>query len=139
MEENAYLVLGCYGRIDDGLVLCSSTENRILKLDDTLDQFDQIVEYFENLRLFDRPIMDQNALRHLIHNLQKKYFQNIKPIWSQSKFTSMEKYLHMHGQCGVYARLIVVQEEKSKPKPKPKVEEPSYPVKAVSHLKLVAK
>lgn len=137
MQENAYLVFGCYGRVDDNLVLCSTTENRILKLDDTLDNFDKIIEYFENLRLFDRPIMDQNAIRHLLFNLQNKFYQKMRPMWTETKFRTLEKYLQMHKMCGVYARLILVQEEQESQIIKEK-EEPSIYIKAERpKLKLV--
>jgi len=111
VDEQAYLVIGCHGRVDDGFILCSSTENRILRLDDSLDGIKSILEYFENIRLFDRPVMDINAIRHIIFNLQEKYPQGTKKIWTESEFRSLEKYILMHKMCGIYARLILGFEE----------------------------
>jgi hypothetical protein len=116
-EENAYLVLGCFGRVEDGFILCPSTENRILKLDDTLNDFDDMCEYLEAVGLFDRQMLDSNAIRHLIYNLQDKFDQKIRRLWSEQQYHLLERYLQMHKQCGMYAKLILVPEELDIPKP----------------------
>lgn len=111
MEENAYLVLGCYGRTENGFILCSSTQNRILKLDDSLVNINGVTDYFEAVRLFDRPLLDQNAIRHLIYNLQDRFDQKFKRLWTDHEYHLLERFMQMHKPCGLYAQLILVQEE----------------------------
>jgi hypothetical protein len=52
VQESAYLVLGCYGRLENGFVLCPSTQNRILKLDDSLVNVDGVTDYLDAVKLF---------------------------------------------------------------------------------------
>jgi hypothetical protein len=111
VEENAYLVLGCYGRIENGFVLCSSTQNRILKLDDGLVNVEGVTDYFEAVKLFDRPMLDQNAIRHLIYNLQDRFDQKFKRMWTDHEYHLLERFMQMHKPCGLYAQLIMVQED----------------------------
>jgi hypothetical protein len=126
--ENAYLVLGCYGRTDDGFVLCASSENRILKLDETLNDFDSIMDYLESVGLMDKPMLDLNAIRHLVHNIQDRYDQVVRRLWTEKQYRLIERFIHMHKPCGLYARLILVPEELDTPK---EGEPSSYVVKGV--------
>lgn len=111
VQENAYLVLGCHGRTENGFVLCPSTQNRILKLDDALVNVDGITDYMDAVRLFDRPMLDQNAIRHLVYNLQDRFDQKFKRLWTDHEYNLLERFMHMHKPCGLYAQLIVVEEE----------------------------
>ena len=115
MGENAYLVLGCYGRTDDGFVLCPSSENRILKLDDTLNSFNDLMDYLESVGLMDRPMLDINAIRHLVHNIQERYDQVVRRLWTEKQYHLIERFIHMHKPCGLYAKLILVPEELDTP------------------------
>jgi hypothetical protein len=110
-EENVYLVLGCYGRIENGFVLCSSVQNRILKIDDSLVNVEGVTDYFNVVKLFDRPMLDQNAIRHLIYNLQDRFDQKFKRLWTDHEYHLLERFLQTHKPCGLYAQLIIVQEE----------------------------
>jgi hypothetical protein len=110
VQENAYLVLGCYGRTENGFVLCPSAQNRILKLDDALVNVDGITDYMDAVRLFDRPMLDQNAIRHLVYNLQDRFDQKFKRLWTDHEYNLLERFMHMHKQCGMYAQLIMVEE-----------------------------
>jgi hypothetical protein len=111
MEECAYLVLGCHGRTENGFILCPGVQNRILKLDDSLVNIDGVIDYLEAVRLFDRPMLDQNAVRHLIYNLQDRFDQKFKRLWTDHEYNLIERFIHMHKQCGTYAQLIIVSEE----------------------------
>lgn len=102
-----YLTLGCYGRTENGFILCSSVNNNILKLDDTLVDIDGIFNYLEAVKLFDRPLLDQNAIRHLIYNLQNRFDQKIKRLWNDHEYNLLERFLNMHKPCGVYSQLIL--------------------------------
>ncbi len=108
VEEIAYLVLGCHGRTENGFVLCSGVQNRILKLDDSLVNIDGVIDYLEAVRLFDRPMLDQNAIRHLVYNLQDRFDQKFKRLWTDHEYNLVERFIHMHKQCGIYAQLILI-------------------------------
>jgi hypothetical protein len=111
VEESAYLILGCYGRTENGFILCSSVQNRILKIDDGLVNIEGVTDYFDAVKLFDRPMLDQNAIRHLIYNLQDRFDQKFKRIWTDHEYHLIERFLQMHKPCGLYAQLIMVQED----------------------------
>jgi len=114
VEENAYLVLGCYGRTENGFVLCPSVQNRILKLDDSLVNIDGVLDYLDVVKLFDRPMLDQNAIRHLVYNLQDKFDQKFKRLWTDHEYHLIERFMHMHKPCGMYAQLILVPDNMDK-------------------------
>ena len=113
-EENVYLVLGCHGRVEDGFVLCSSLENRILKLDDSLVSFSEVVDYLEAVRLFERPMIDYNAIRNLVYKLQDTFDQKVKRLWSERDYNIIERFIVMHRSCGLYSRLVCVQKSADK-------------------------
>jgi len=115
VAENAYLALGCYGRKEDGFTLCPSAENRILKLDESLVFFDEIMDYLDAIGMFDRPMMDINAIRHLVYNLQDRYDQKIRRLWTEREFNCIERFIQMHKPCGLYAQIIVVPAEADVP------------------------
>lgn len=121
--EKVYLVLGCFGHKQDDFVMCPSTENRILKVDESLYGFDEIWAYLESVRLLDRPMLDINAIRHLVHNLQQNHYQNTKKIWTESKFNLIERFIINHKSCGLYAKLIVTMDEPNHCGPKKQEEE----------------
>ena len=108
--------MGCYGRSENGFVLCPSTQNRILKLDDALVNVDGVTDYLDAVKLFDRPMLDQNAIRHLIYNLQDRFDQKFKRLWTDHEYHLLERFIQMHKPCGLYAQLILVpQQEESNP------------------------
>lgn len=111
-EESVYLVLGCYGRKEDGFTLCPSAENRILKVDDSLVYIDEIWDYLEAVRLLDKPLIDINAIRNLIFKMQDRFDQRIKKLWSEKQFNAIERFIHMHKSCGLYVKLAALPDEK---------------------------
>ena len=117
-EETAYLALGCYGRTENGFILCGGVQNRILRLDDTLTNFDGIINYLNAVKLFDRPMLDQNSIRHLIYHIQDKFDQKIKRLWTDHQFNLLERFMLMHKPCGTYAQLFLVPDEFEKPEKK---------------------
>lgn len=111
MDERAYLVLGCYGRAENGFKLCQGVDNRILKLDESLVNFNGVMDYLDAVKLFDRPMLDQNAIRHLVYNLQDRFDQKIKRLWTDHEFNLIERFMHMHKPCGLYSQVILVANE----------------------------
>jgi hypothetical protein len=115
VEERAYLVLGCYGRTENGFILCPSVQNRIMKLDDSLVNIDGVTEYLDAVKLFDRPMLDQNSIRHLVYNLQDRFDNKFKRMWSDHEYHLLERFIHMHKPCGLYAQLILSYDEPEPP------------------------
>lgn len=116
--ETCYLVLGCFGREDDGFISCPSVENRILKLDDSLVYIDDVMDYLDSMSLFDRHMLDINAIRHLIYNLQDRFDQKVKRLWTEQEYHLLERFIHTHRPCGLYAKLILVPPEEEDQTPK---------------------
>lgn len=104
-RKSLYLILGCYGREDDGFVSCSTVKNKILKLYPELERGDELFEYIEWLRLFQRPLRDYNAVRRVVFNIQEKYYQNFNPIWTKKQFRLIENFTLVHKMCGLYLEL----------------------------------
>lgn len=110
-EESVYLVLGCYGRKEDGFTLCPSVDNRILKIDDSLIYINEIWDYLEAVRLLDKPLIDLNAIRNLIFKMQDRFDQKIRKLWSEQEFNAIERFIHMHKSCGLYVKLMALPDE----------------------------
>jgi len=110
LQENVYLVLGCYGRKEDGFTLCPSTENRILRIDDSLAYFEEIWSYLETIGLLDKPLININAVQNFVFRMQDRFDQKIKKLWSEQQFNTLERFIHMHKTCGLYVRLLVINE-----------------------------
>lgn len=111
-SSELYLVMGCYGRRDYDFISCRGVENRILKISPSLEYYDDMCNYFEGLRLFDKPLFDINAIRHMLFNMQDRYDQKIKRLWTEQQFQLYEKFIHTHKMCGIYVRLMIGEEEK---------------------------
>jgi hypothetical protein len=113
--EELYIVLGCFGRrdsVESGLpefISCGGIENRILKLSSNLESFNEIMDYFEGLRLFDKPMFDINAIRHFIYNMQERYDQKFKRLWTEKQYNLYERFIISHKSCGIYVKLIAVE------------------------------
>ncbi len=114
-DLSPYLILGCFGRTEDGFTLCSGTENRVLKLDSALVESEKIWAYLDGVQLLDKPMLNFNAIKHLIFNLQDKFDQKTKNLWTQTEFRRIERFLIMHKECGVFARLLVVEPVEDSP------------------------
>jgi hypothetical protein len=119
LEEQLFLVLGCFGRTDDGFISCPGVENRILRIDAALAYYTEITNYFDGLGLFDKTMLDLNAIRHLIYNLQDRYDQKVKRLWNEKQYHLYERFMNTHKPCGIYAKLALVYEELKVPKPEP--------------------
>ena len=102
-----YIILGCFGRTDDGFVSCSGIENIILKLNPIYPLYNDIMDYLDMLKLFDRQIMDYNATRHFIYNMQNKFDLPTQKLWSEKMFTLYQKFIIDHKDCGVFIKLTL--------------------------------
>lgn len=146
IKEDLYLVLGCFGRVDDGFVSCACCENKILKLDPRLDNYNGIIEYLDTCRLFDKPTFDFNAIRHVVHNMQDRFDQiaSGRRLWTEKQIQLYQKFLMDHRLCGLYLKLALEANEIPKNNEEPEVKESDIEdksIKVVAHSnqrKLVA-
>lgn len=117
-----YVLLGCFGLVTDEFTSCSSIENVILKVNTSLPDYNGMMDYFDQCRLFDRPLFDLNAVRHFIFNLQDRYNLLTRPLWSVKKFDLYQKFIIDHRHCGVYVKLKFPEDFSLLPNPLQKEE-----------------
>jgi len=118
-----YIILGCFGRNDDGFVSCASCENKILKVQSCLDKYNEIMDYLEVCRLFDRPLFEYSSIAHFIKNMQDRYDQIAagRRLWSEKQYNIYLKFIAEHKLCGCYVKLALLeQKEAEKPIPEEK-------------------
>ena len=111
MNDDIYLSLGCYGRKENGFTLCPSTNNNILCISEDFESYIDIIKYLNVVKLFDRPMLDQNAIRHFLFNLQNKYDLKTKRLWTDHQFNLLERFMLMHKPCGFYVKLTLDNQE----------------------------
>jgi hypothetical protein len=114
-----YLLLGCFGTINDGFVSCASCENKILRVQERLDKYKEMMDYFDNCHLFDRPIFEYSAINHFIKNMQDRYDQVAvgKRLWSEKNYTLYQKFIAEHRLCGIYIKLSLLEDGVSEKTP----------------------
>lgn len=114
LNEKLYLILGCFGRIDDNFISCSSCENVILHIHPGLDNYDDIMDYLDVCRLFDKPAFDFNTIRHVLQNLQGRFDQVSlgRKLWSEKQVELYQRFIIEHKSCGLYLKLQLTQQEK---------------------------
>ena len=101
------IVLGCFGRSDDNFVSCTGIENIILVLSPNEPNYKEIMDYLDNLQLFDKMIMNYNGIRHFLHNMQERYDLPTKKLWSEKMFLLYQKFVIDNRDCGVYVKLEI--------------------------------
>lgn len=134
VKEDLYVILGCFGRADDGFVNCTGIENKILGAGEHLDRYNEMMDYFDGCRLFDRPMFEYNAIRHFIHNLQDRFDQVAvgRRLWSEKQYNLYQKFIIDHRFCGLYVRLDL-----NLPVIEPEVKEKAIKIKAQNKCKVV--
>jgi hypothetical protein len=112
-NEVLYLTLGCFGRSDDGFVSCSSCENIILEINKNLDSYNDIMNYLDSCKMFDKPLFDFNAIKSVIQNLQSRFDQISvgKRLWSEKELQLFQKFVLVHKDCGLILKLSVDKKE----------------------------
>jgi hypothetical protein len=111
-NDNRYkinVILGCFGRTEDGFVSCRGCENSILEVTPSIDHFNDMMDYFESCRLFDRPMFEMTPIRHFIFNMQDRFDQLSigRKLWSEKKFNLYQKFILDHRFCGLYIKLVL--------------------------------
>lgn len=118
MADELFLILGCWGRVESDFVSCKAIENSILKIDDHLEFYNEMMNYLDNCRLFDRPTFDLNSVRNIISYLQDKFVETTKQLWKPNKYSIIHKFINDHRHCGVYLKLELIPLEKTAEKEK---------------------
>lgn len=109
--EHLYLVLGCFGRIEDGFISCGGIQNRILEITDKLYNYVGLLDYLDNCRLFDRPIFDYNAIRNFTSHIQDKFDQPTRKLFSAKQFQLYQKFIIDHRHCDLFIKLVLRTDE----------------------------
>ena len=107
--QDLHVVLGCFGLRNEDFVSCSGIENVILKVDPSVNRYNDMMDYFECCRLFDKPLLEFNAIRHFVYNLQDRFDQVNKRLWSPKKFELYQKFVIDHRHCGLIVKLEIPQ------------------------------
>jgi len=113
LTGNLYLILGCFGRKDGDFVSCPSCENKILKIDSKIEHYNEMMDYFETCRLFDKPMFEYNAIAHFIKNMRDRFDQVNKRLWSEATYHIFQNFFHTHRTCGLYIKLILINDEET--------------------------
>jgi hypothetical protein len=106
-----YVVLGCFGRQDDGFVSCGGVENNILIIHPKMNNYISIMDYLDNgCGLFDKTMLEYNSIRHFILNMQDRYDQVIKKLWTEKQFRLYQKFTIDHRDCGLFLKLNLIED-----------------------------
>ena len=104
-----YLILGCWGHDEEDFKLCPSVENKILNLSEKTKVNLDILSFLNNYKLFDQVL--RSNVHTLIYNLQTKFSTKTNKIFTDTYYSLLENFCIQHKRCGVYARLLVEEEE----------------------------
>lgn len=113
-----YLILGCWGRNDDGFVSCPSVSNPILHIHKNLEDYNDISRFLKSVGLADKRVMDYNAARNVIFALQRDYrMKGPQTFWTERQFRIIENFTIVHKPCGIYLALdFILPAQVPKPK-----------------------
>lgn len=107
-ESKLYLILGCWGRVDGDFTTCGSVANPILKIDETLEGYQDLTKYLQGLSLFEQKITNYNAVRNILFGLKNNFPQGYYNLWNDKKFRLIENFTITHKFCGIYLDLDFV-------------------------------
>jgi hypothetical protein len=136
MNYDISVMLSCWGLVQDGFTLCGSVENEILKIGPQTPNYNEMMDYFDKVHLFEHPVFEWNAITHIIHNLQDRYNLVTKPLWLPKQHDRIQKFLLAHKNCGVSIRLALPE---TIVEPKPIEKDKEIMITARRSLKLVKK
>jgi len=97
------LILGCWGRTEDGICTCNSVSNQILDVSIKTDQMKKVTDYLDMLKLYDKPLY--NNIHTVLFNIQDRFSEINKAVFNDKCFRRMEEFCIMHAKCGLYLKL----------------------------------
>lgn len=77
------------------------------------------MDYLDGCKLFDQTILEYNSVRNIIFNLQDKFDQVVKKLWTEKQFRLYQKFVVDHKDCGVYLKLKLAEIEEKEDSNKP--------------------
>lgn len=100
---NFVISFGCAGRTQsDGFVLCNSVENIIVKINESIKDRKEIIEFLESAGLFDEDIYDGNKIMNIVAYLKDRF--NLIP---HDKLIQIQMFRKMHTICGIYLKMEI--------------------------------
>jgi hypothetical protein len=100
-----HIAMGCYGYKDDDFVFCSGIENKIFSFDKKHFSYEEIMNYLDNCKLFDKPLYDYNAVRNFLSRFRQKFESPLSPVWVERKYNNYQKFAIDHKICGLVLKL----------------------------------
>jgi hypothetical protein len=100
-----HIVMGCYGYKDDDFVFCPGIENKIFSFDKKHFSYEEIMNYLDNCKLFDKPLYDYNAVRNFLSRFRQKFESPLSPVWVERKYNNYQKFAIDHKICGLVLKL----------------------------------
>lgn len=111
MSQKFEIILGCFGKEDGGFISCPSVENTILIVDPLMHKYKELILHLKSFNLFEKRLLDYNAIRHFIFNLQNNFDQITKKIWTERQFLLLQKFTISHKDCGLYIDVIQMEND----------------------------
>ena len=104
-----FLILGCWGREEDGFISCSGISNKILELTQQTERNRMIIDFLDDTyRLFDKPLYSN--VHTALFGIQDKFSSTGFPVFSKVEFHRIEAFCQMHAKCGLYLKLGLEEE-----------------------------
>jgi hypothetical protein len=101
------LILGCGGRVINGLTICSATINVIINFDCHIEPepLEKVMSFLDDCGLFDAVMMDWNKVVNTLKVLRERYNLITDKTWSV-----LHTWFVRHKECGGYLRLVLNSE-----------------------------
>lgn len=105
-----YLILGCWGRDEEGFKSCSSIQNKILELTNQTERNREIIDFLDdNYKLIDKPLYSN--VHTVLFSVQDTFSHKGKPVFDKVLFHKIEDFCQTHRKCGLFLRLSLEEEQ----------------------------
>ena len=103
------LLLGCWGRTENGFTICKGISNKILDITKKEKTNIEIADFLDSsYHLFDRPLY--NNVHTALFKIQENFSTKIRPLFDKKLYQLMEEFCIAHRKCGLYLRLDMENE-----------------------------
>lgn len=105
----AYLILGCWGRTQSDIKICSGLENEILDITKPSKINLAIIEYLDNVyNILKHPIYKN--VHTAIFNIKNNFEEINNPIFDKKKIEAIEEFCVIHRKCGPFLKVRIEKE-----------------------------
>jgi len=111
LNHKIHIIMGCYGYKDDDFTFCKGVDNSIFSFDNDHILYQEIMNYLDNCKLFDKPLYDYNAVRNFLSRFRQKFESPLAPVWIERKYNAYQKFAIDHKSCGLVLRLSLQKNE----------------------------